>query len=215
MPLLEGLRGLLGGKGGRNTPGSAGLSELAAAALVQEAGGRYSELCWNGLLYTLSSGLVATPAASPLAAGGTAPLALWNPLTSGFLALITRVNAMTTVQGTVSPKAYAIDVGATAAITQATITRGIANYVGASPDNDLQGFTAVALTGSTLLARLRWLHGIGNGVTAASVIQSNGPDEVSGAIILPPGTVLALTAAVAGTANEAAFSIEYAKLRIT
>src|SRR5258706_15709611 len=117
MPLLEGLRGLLAAKAGRNTPGAAGLSEISAAILLQEAGGRYSELCWNGLLYPLSSGLVATPAASPLAAGGTAPLALWNPATSGFIAMIIRVAAMTTVQGTVSPKAYAIDVGATAAIT--------------------------------------------------------------------------------------------------
>ena len=40
------------GKRGKTTPGAVGASELSMAALVQEAGGRYSELAWNGVIYT-------------------------------------------------------------------------------------------------------------------------------------------------------------------
>jgi hypothetical protein len=216
MALIEGITGLFPGKRGRNAPGEVGLSELGQAVLLQEAGGRYTELAWNGLIYTLTSGLVATPAAGPLGAGGTPLLALWNPLNSGMIAMILRILGAHTATGTVSPKALAIDVGPTAAITQATITRGVANYVGAAADNDMPGFTNVALTGSTALARLRAVAGsaIGNAV-AQNTVATAFVDEVSGAILLPPGTVMAITALVAGTANEAMAAIEYAKLRIT
>lgn len=214
MPLLEGLRGLLGSKAGRNTPGAAGISELSAAVLIQEAGGRYGESVWNGEVFTLSSGLVAAPAGtSPLGAAGTPMLALWNPAASGFTAFIRRIGVLTTASGTVSPKGYCIDIGPTAQITQATVTSAIKNDGSGGTDTDLKGFTAVALTGSTALARLRPLNAVGNAV-AQNTVFSNA-EEIGDAIMVVAGSVLALTVLVAGTANEAIAFIEYAKRRTT
>jgi|SRR5579864_958097 len=214
MPLLEGLRGLLGVKAARSAPGSGGLSELSASILIQEAGGRYAESAWNGELFTLTSGLVAAPTGtSPLAAGGTPVLALWNPASSGFTAFIRRIGALTTATGTVTPKAYTIDVGPTAAITQATVINAQKNDCSGGTDTDLKGFSAVALTGSSALQRLRPINAVGNAAAQNDVFSN--AEEIGDAIIVLPGTLLAITVMVAGTANEVIAFLEYAKRRTT
>ena len=189
---------------------AAGTSELTASLLIQEALGRYAEDAWNGILYTVSSGLVATPAAGPLGAAGTPLLALWNPLNSGYIAVLLRVIVAQTATGTVSPKAYELDAGKTADITQGTVINGVANLVGAPADGDIRGFSAVALTGSSALARLMWLQGAGNAVAQNDVVTFG--EDLQGAVILREGALVAITAAVLGTANEAAASITYAKI---
>src|SRR5437588_1838736 len=138
--LIEGIAGLLARRRGATSPGAIGTSELSVAALVQEAGGRYTELAWNGVIYTLSSGLVATPAAGPIGAGGTPLVALWNPAGSGFLAVLLRAHAVWSAVGTTSGKGFELDGGSTGVITQATITQAIANYLGAGADSDIKGF---------------------------------------------------------------------------
>lgn len=214
MALQEGLRGLNPLKAGRRTVGAAGISEIADALLIQEAAGRYAESAWNGEIYTLSSGLVAAPTGtSPLAAGGTPTLALWNPATSGYTAFIRRVGVLTTATGTVSAKAYAIDVGPTATITQATVVLAQKNDCSGLTDGDLVGFSAVALTGSTVLKRLRALNAVGNAV--AQTEMPTVAEEIGDSIMLVPGSLLALTVLVAGTANEVIAFIEYAKRRTT
>lgn len=215
MPLLEGIRGLFPGRAGRSGPGAAGISELGNAALVQEAAGRYAESVWNGEIYTLPSGLVATPAAGPLGAGGTPLLALWNPATSGFAAFIRRVGAFWTLGGSTAGKGFGLDVGPTAPITQVTFISGLKNDCSGGQDTDLRGFSAVALTGSSALSRLRPLSGVGGTGTAATPFQSGPGEEIGDAIILMPGTLLAITALLLGTANEAIAFIEYAKRKIT
>src|SRR4029077_4365888 len=110
---------------------------------------------------------------------------------------------------TTSGKGFELDAGATATITAATNGVGRANLVGAGNDGDMQLFTATALTGSTALQRYRPLNGIGNGAADAFAGQP-GVDEVSGAIIMQPGTVIAITALALGVANEAIAALEYA-----
>lgn len=207
MPFLEAIRGLYPKR--QSGGDAAGLSELFKALLTQQTGVDYAELAWNGILYTLSSGLVATPAAGPLGAGGTPLLAAWNPPQSGFLAIVTRAGAFWTAAGTTSGKGFEIDGGPTNPITQATVIRGAANKIGAQPDNNLVGFSAVALTGSSALSRIRPLSGIANGAAAAFIGQPTAED-IRGALVIQPGAVAAITALALGVANEAIAALEYA-----
>jgi hypothetical protein len=213
MGVMEGIVGLFPRKRGVNSPGEAGLSELFQSLLVSSLGVDYAELSWNGVLYTASSGLVATPAAGPLGAAGTPLLALWNPSGTDMIAIITRIFTGVTALGTTSGKGFELDAGKTADITQATTVAAKANAVGQADDGDMKAFSAVALTSSTALARLRWLAAHGNGTAAAFMGQPTAED-IRGAVILKPGTVAAITAAALGVANEAIASIEYAKVNV-
>jgi hypothetical protein len=209
MPLTEGIAGLFAGIRGRNTPGAAGYSRLAAAALIQEIGGRYAESAFEGEIYCVTSGLVATPAAGPLGAGGTPLVALWNPPASGWVGFVRRCGGLWTLTGTTSGKGFEIDQGPTALITAAPNAPGIRTDGSGATDTDLRGFAALALAGSQALSRIRALSAIGG--TAAQANVASIPEDLGDAYIVLPGTLFAITAIALGVANEAIGFIEYAK----
>lgn len=201
-------------KVGANAPVVLAADPFTSSAHIQEVAGRYFSSVVNGEMFTMTTGLVAAPAGiSPLAAGGTPMLALYNPLNSNYYALIRKLIGLTTATGTTSPKALAINTGFSAnAITQTANIVGLSNFIGAPVDGIMKGFSAVALTGSSILSLFRGLNAIGN--TAAQANLNSSGEDVNDEIIVPPGCVIAIVPMVAGVVNEHMAAIQYALRKI-
>jgi hypothetical protein len=171
------------------------------ALVVQDAHGRNYEATYRGNVWTLSTAAagITVAAANVIAASAGSPIVgVFNPVGSGKNLVIVRATSLwasgTTgagglVWGIIAPNAGVTAAGGNGAINNATFTTG---------GSTARTFTGSALTGAGVSTLFRFLGGPTTGVLAASSAQTVN-EETAGDIICPPGAVVGLFAAAAGT----------------
>jgi len=210
MPSIQALiQGILSQsqKSGSPTPNAGWQNELWISELFP----RYSYLALTGRLFSVVSTAVAAPTgAYPLGAAGTPLAAIYNPTGSGVNAILVVCSLSNRALGTVTAGTYGYSGGPTAAIT-ATPSTYLNMLSLQSIGSAVKPFGNVALTGSSALTAIRPFITTGAGVTQ-SQIGSPCTDEIAGAIIVAPGNVVAVSAAVTGTANTVDTGLVWAEL---
>lgn len=188
---------------GSRTDGRAGvLSEM----IVNDCGlGRYFEAARNDrIFYTQSQAItIAATHNTPLAAAtGTPIVGLWNPPGSG-VAVAILYGWFASVSGTPPAQAhpvwnYAVNQTAITATPTGTIFSGLASAVAATkvrPMNNI-ALTGLNIAAGNLAAPRPFGLDTFAGAQAANS-HNGGRDDVDGAIILPPGSVVGLFAGIA------------------
>ena len=170
-----------------------GRSGQLGEMIMQELHGRYYETTYRNNSFLLSVSTAAAVTAYSGGAGGTPMLALFNPVGSGRNAVINKVSIGSVVAasgaGTV---AFGLYFGTTATITQATTVTPWTMATQQQSGSVMTGFRNVALTSSTAasnavaLASYYWATAAGVGNVSPAVT------DIEAAIIIPPGSYLAL-----------------------
>jgi hypothetical protein len=170
-----------------------GRSGQLGEMIMQELHGRYYETTYRNNSFLLSVSTAAAVTAYSGGAGGTPMLALFNPVGSGRNAVINKVSIGSVVAasgaGTV---AFGLYFGTTATITQATTVTPWNMATQQQSGSVMTGFRNVALTSSTAasnavaLASYYWATAAGVGNVSPAVT------DIEAAIIIPPGSYLAL-----------------------
>jgi hypothetical protein len=187
-------------------------TQTEGALVSVNTAGDYYEGSRLGEVFTIktaSAGTSFTTAGtSPLAAAGTAWLALYNPLGSPVNMEIASVT-INGISGTPGVGGIVYDIGCSQSITATQNATPIGSLL---PSNSGfgRGFTQTALTGSTALTELRMsCYAPFAAAIAATSAGLSCNDYLIGQIILAPGCVLAIQATAAGTTHIAAGSITY------
>jgi len=161
--------------------------------VVSELHGRYYETTYRGSTFTLSVATAAAITAYTGAAGGTPQIALYNPANSQKNAVILQASYANVVAasgaGTVT---WGLWYGPTTLITQTTTTAPVNNLTLNKSGSAMVGFTNQALTSSTALTNV---YPLGQYYWATAAGAFNTAPQVAlidGAIIIPPGTMIAL-----------------------
>lgn len=159
---------------------------------------------------TASAGTSFTTAGtSPLGAAGIAWLAVVNPANSGYNLEVIQ-STIVGVSGTPGVGAQVYNLGCSQTVTSATFTAPISHLTGQVGGSVGKCYTQTALTGSTALTEVR-VHPYGPfaAAMAATTPGLEAVDIVNGALIVPPGCVLAIQTTAAGTTHIAAGSIDF------
>lgn len=192
--------------------------EKSGGQVIQQAHGRLYEANYRGALYSGGMGLTAinnvTYTTGTLGATCTPVLGVWNPATSAVnLAILQAVLGLTitALQATgAAPFAWAT------ANAQAAITTGaqpLSRKTLAQAGSAARDLTNLALTGLVGNLSVRGAAALGGGsgegaaflATAAGMQTAQLPtvEQIDGAIIVPPGGVLALLATTTPVAHSA------------
>lgn len=162
--------------------------------IVNQDGGQFQEAAINGKIY-IASGVVAGIAPGTVFST-TPPMALWNPPNSGILTVLLQVY-LAYVSGTLgagfmahgfTPGQNTIPTGGTELTTRAGLL------------SDSRGETR-AFAGSTLVAAptiIRPSISMGPALATTAAFPFIVPDNVEGAIVIPPGAVWAYQGATLG-----------------
>jgi len=168
---------------------------------VQDLHGRYYESAFRGNVWTLSTavGGVTIASANVIAASAGSPIVgVYNPVNSGKNLVIMRATTMLTsgtagagglVWGIIAPNAGVTAAGGNGAINNATFVTG---------GSIAKTFTASALTGAGASVLFRFVGGSTTGAAGANANLTVN-EETAGDIICPPGGVVGIFAAAAGT----------------
>ena len=168
---------------------------------TQSLHGNYYEGTYRGNVWTLSTavGGVTVAAANVIAASAGSPIVgVFNPVNSGKNLVIIRASSTWAsgtagagglVWGIIPPNAAVTATGGNGAINNATFTTG---------GSVAKTFTGSALTGAGVSTLFRFLGGPTTGALAANGSPTVN-EETAGDIICPPGAVVGLFAAAAGT----------------
>ena len=175
---------------------------------------RYYELVYRGLCFTTSEKDVNPTGAIPLGAAGTPLLAIWNPAGTGKNIVVLQIGISIQIMGTGALGGVYASWGITTAITQATKNTIYNALTSATSGSAATAFNNVALTGSTALTQLMPLLSVGANVTSTTPTISPALLDIGGAIIIPPGSVFALTTATSGTAAKVDSNILWAELSV-
>jgi hypothetical protein len=193
--------------------GQGPLRQQTEGALVTgNVGGDYYEGARLGEVFTIktaSAGTSFTTAGtSPLAAAGTAWLALYNPNGSPVNLEIASVT-INGISGTPGAGGQVYDIGCSQNITAAQNATPVSSLLPTSAGYG-RGYTQTALTGSAALTELGMTcYAPFAAAMAATTAGLSCTDFIIGKIILAPGCVLAIQATAAGTTHLAAGSITY------
>lgn len=178
-----------------------------ADLIVSELHGRYYEQAYRGNLYSVGMTSTALSANTISLTATTTPIiGVWNPLTSNVNLVLLKAKCIITAAGNsaVAPGAFmwATSVG------NSSITTGL-NPLNrktlAAAGSQAKGFNiSTALTGLTNPLVLQHAAAFGTlvaaqGATASPIISGDGIEEFDGALIVPPGGVLALLNTVSTT----------------
>jgi hypothetical protein len=190
-----------------------------AEAIVQELHGRFYETNFRSALYSGGMGFTAinnvTYTVATLGATATPVVGVWNPAASAVNLVIVQATlgvAMTALQATGGgPFVWCMSTGNGALTLGAQPLNRKTLALAGSAARDM---TNVALTGLTnnLVQRFASALGGGSAVQAAFLATQAGAqtqqasfvEQIDGAIIVPPGGVLALLAAATPVAHSAA-----------
>jgi len=211
-------RGPLYGTTGTSTPFRA---DLSGAQIVADGHGRFQEAALRGTLF--SAGMTVTSISNvtfttgTLGATGTPIIGLWNPVGSGknLVVLQARLQiVMTTLGARTGPGAFMWCVG----VNQSAITTGIVPFSRLSlvaSGAVGKAYANTALTG--LSGNLTVMEAAGvqggpmpvSGTDVLGVVPYAAPsvDNIDGAIVLVPGSVLALLCTTTPVGVSAASSI--------
>jgi hypothetical protein len=192
-----------------------GRSGQLGEAIVQELHGRYYETTYRGNSFLLSVSTAAAVTAYTGGAAGTPMLAIFNPVGSGRNAVINKVSIGSVVSassaGTV---AFGLYFGTTATITQAATVTPWNMATQQQSGSVMTGFRNVALTSSTAasnavaLASYYWATAAGVGNVSPAVT------DLEGAIIIPPGSYLALGGSAALTSATWIGSLQWEEVPV-
>ena len=168
--------------------------------IVSELHAPYYEQVDRGNVFTLSLVTAAAITAYVGAAAGTPMLGVFNPTGSGKNLVLLQANFADVVAASAAGTAtFGIYYGATAAITQATVTNPTSALTQLASGSVATGFRNVALTGSTAATNVLPI-GSYYWATAAGAIQTpNAAVEPKGTILIPPGSYMALGGSAALT----------------
>lgn len=217
LPVIEGVRNDMI----RVAPGAPApmrLDPYAAQIVASNGLGQFADAARLGRLFTLSTAVGATlnGQTNPLAAGGTALLALHNPIGSSKAAFILRASASIVVgaSATLAVPCWNF-IPTPTGITAAGSNGGICTRLDGT-QGSIKTFVGAALTGSVQATFLRhWMgtqaeprHAAAASETGVNVIT----EETDGSIIVTPGTVLIANIAQAGAALTGCLSVLYAEI---
>jgi hypothetical protein len=177
-----------------------GRSGQLGDSIVSELHGRYYETTYRGNSFLLSVSTAAAVTAYTGGAAGTPMLAIFNPIGSGRNAVVNKISVGNVVAASAAGTvAFALYFGTTATITQATTVAPWNMATLQQSGSVMTGFRNVALTSGTAAANLvalasyYWATGAG----AANVTPA--VTDLDGAIIIPPGSYMALGGSAALT----------------
>jgi hypothetical protein len=185
--------------------------------VVGHAHGRYYESAVRGNLWTLSTAAagVTVAAANVFSASAGSPIVwVFNPVTSGKNMVITRANLLVAsgtlgaggfVWGFIAPNAGVTAAGGNGAINNQSFLTG---------GSIAKTFTGSALTGAGAGSLLRFVGGPTTGAAAANqnlTIQ----EDTQGDLICPPGGVIGIFAAAAGTSPIVMASMTWEEVPIS
>jgi hypothetical protein len=203
---------------GRVGPGFAQDGSLAdprmtkdLGTVIQELHGKYYEATYRGNVFTCSTSAAGTTLVaanlSPLAAGGTPIIGLYNPQSSGKNLVINKVNVavvtLTASTGNIVWN-YALNQTITAA-TNGVIT---SNFLGGSAASVVKAYVNTATTGSTAAIMLRPAFQVQE-VSAVGDIFGLAEQDINGDIIVPPGALIALANGISNTTTVLSASITW------
>lgn len=193
-------------------------------ALINGDGqGRYYEQASRGNIFSLMlSAWSSTIAAGNIvgaAANASTQFALWNPMGSGKNLSLLKF-AVWAISGTapVPPVIHSFSITAPT-IATSVVTPIACNNLGmaaASVARALTSAAGAALTGSSILQYLRPAAlGIGAGaITPANLFQNNLIEEISGDIVIPPGTCWVPTWMAAGTTFLGGYGVTWEEIPV-
>ena len=210
---------------GVSTDGSAPTARLGKdnSVVTQDSHARFQEAAIRGNLYsggmTVTSISAATFTTATLGATGTPILGVYNPAGSGknLVILQAKIQLLYTVLTMTPPGAFmwASSLGNGAVSTGTTPFNLGTGVAAGSVAKDMCG---VAMTGQTNALVVRTASGLGTMGTNISTVQTAAGfqpympamvDNVDGAIIVPPGGILALLCTTTPVAISAASSITW------
>jgi hypothetical protein len=200
---------------GANNAILSGRSGQLGESIVQELHGRYYETTYRNNSFLLSVSTAAAVTAYSGGAGGTPMLALFNPIGSGRNAVINKVSIGSVVAASAAGTvAFGLYFGTTATITQATTVTPWNMATQLQSGSVMTGFRNVALTSGTAasnavaLASYYWATAAGVGNVSPAVT------DLEGAIIIPPGSYLALGGSAALTSATWIGSLQWEEVPV-
>lgn len=203
-------------------------SDITGAQIISDAHGRFQEAALRGSLFsvgmTLTSISNVTFTTGTLGATCTPIIGVWNPTNSGknLVILQARLQIVNTAATTTGPGSFQW----ATAVNQSAISTGITPLSRLSltaSGSVAKGFANTALTGLSGNLAVQEAAGLGGMLPNYSFVQTAAGtvattvaniDNIDGAIIVPPGGVIALLGATTPVAVSAASSILWEELPI-
>lgn len=184
-------------------------------SIVSELHGRYYETTYRGNSFLLSVSTAAAVTAYTGGAAGTPMVALFNPLGSGRNAVLNKVSVANVVASSLAGTVmFGLYFGTTAAITQATTTTPWAMHTQLQSGSVMTGFRNVALTGSTAATNLIPIASYYWATAAGVALVNNGVVDLEGAVIIPPGSYVALGGSAALTSATWVGSLQWEEVPV-
>lgn len=184
-------------------------------AIVSELHGRYYETNYRGNVFLLSVSTAAAVTAYTGAAGGTPMIGVFNPVGSGKNLVILKASFANVVSasaaGTVT---FGLYFGTTATITQATTTTPWSMVTQQQSGSIATGFRNVALTSGSAASNVIALGSYYWATAAGAALVSGGPVDLEGALIIPPGSYVALGGSAALTSATWIGSLQWEEVPV-
>lgn len=183
--------------------------------IVSELHGRYYETNYRGNVFLLSVSTAAAVTAYTGAAGGTPMIGVFNPVGSGKNLVILKASFANVVSasaaGTVT---FGLYFGTTATITQATTTTPWSMVAQQQSGSIATGFRNVALTSGSAASNVIALGSYYWATAAGAALVSGGPVDLEGALIIPPGSYVALGGSAALTSATWIGSLQWEEVPV-
>jgi hypothetical protein len=183
--------------------------------ICSELHGRYYETTYRGNSFLLSVSTAAAVTAYAGGAAGTPMIALFNPVGSGRNAVINKVSVGNVVAASAAGTvAFGLYFGTTATITQSTTTAPWNMGTQLQSGSVMTGFRNVALTSGSAasnviaLASYYWATAAGVGNVTPAVT------DLDGALIIPPGSYVALGGSAALTSATWIGSLQWEEVPV-
>jgi hypothetical protein len=183
--------------------------------IVSELHGRYYETTYRGNSFLLSVSTAAAVTAFTGGAAGTPMLALFNPPGSGRNAVINKAAVANVVSASAAGTAmFALYFGTTATITQATTVTPWAMNTQLQSGSVMTGFRNVALTSGSAATNLIPIASYYWASAAGVALVNNGVVDLEGAVIIPPGSYVALGGSAALTSATWVGSLQWEEVPV-
>jgi hypothetical protein len=183
--------------------------------IVSELHARYYETTYRGNSFLLSVSTAAAVTAFTGGAAGTPMLALFNPLGSGRNAVINKAAVANVVSASAAGTAmFALYFGTTATITQATTVAPWSMNTQLQSGSVMTGFRNVALTSGSAATNLIPIASYYWASAAGVALVNSGGVDLEGAVIIPPGSYVALGGSAALTSATWVGSLQWEEVPV-
>lgn len=204
--------------------------DITGAQVVTDAHGRFQEAALRGTLFsggmTITSIANVTFTTATLGATGTPIIGVWNPTNSGKNLVILQIRLQPVITATTSTGYGALML--CTSVNQSAISTGITPFSRLSLSTSgsiAKVYAGTALTGLSGNLTVQEASGLGssngnysevNGTSASFAPSPTPPmiDNVDGALIIPPGGIMAILGTTTPVAYSAASSILWEEVTI-